>query len=158
MLRRTSLLRRHPAVAAVVACICLAGGARRAAGQIAPGQTLPSQVYFATLPGYFDGDYRASLAGFLAHSRGGIRTTNGQWIDSICYLAMAGECNYQLGQLPQALQNFDAALKLYVAYSDWMMRVQFPPAIVAAAPGVSAFRPGAKAVAVPTSASFPKHS
>ncbi len=132
---RGSLHRPLRLAAALLGCLACIGWAGRLPAQITPGQTLPTQVYLATLPGLYEGEYRASLNAFIAHSRGGIRSTNGQWIDSICYLTMAGECNFQLGQLPQAQANFDAALKLYVAYSDWMMRVQFPPAIVAAAPG-----------------------
>src|SRR5205814_949972 len=100
-----------------------------------PGQGIPNLVYFNTLPIHHDGDYRDALAAFLAEGRGGIKTTNGQWIDSICYFTMAGEAYYQLGNLPAALASYNSALKLYVSYSDWMMRVQFPLAIQPALPG-----------------------
>ena len=63
------------------------------------------------------------------------RLADSRWIDSICYFTMAGECYYQLGQLPAALDSYNSALKLYVAYSDWMMRVQFPPTILPATVG-----------------------
>ena len=118
-------------LAAVAALAC--GGEARA--QIAPGQTIPSQLYFAAFPAYFDGNYRAALNTFVAESRGGVKTANSQWIDGICYHTMIGECHYQMGNLPEALASYDAALKLYVAFSDWMIRVQFPQAIAPAPPG-----------------------
>ena len=60
--------------------------------RFAPGQTLPSQGYFATFGAYYDGNYRAALTSFVGQSQGGIRTASSQWIDSICYFTMAGEC------------------------------------------------------------------
>jgi tetratricopeptide (TPR) repeat protein len=125
----------------IIALAALALGmlsASVARAQIGPGQGVPSRAYLATLPLYYDGDYQAALAAFVNESRSGIKTSNSQWIDAICYLTMAGETYYELGQLPAALDSYSAALKLYVAYSDWMLRVQFPPNIVAA--GVGAIR------------------
>ena len=51
------------------------------------------------------------------------------------------------GNCRRRLASYDAALKLYVAYSDWMMRVQFPQAIMPAAGADPAPRPGARASA-----------
>lgn len=110
-------------------------GGRNAAAQIGPGDSVPSRVYFATFPAYHDGDYRDSLAAFLNVSRSGIKSVDSRWIDSICYFTMAGESYYQLGQLQPALESYNSALKLYLAFSSWMMRVQFPPAIMPATVG-----------------------
>src|SRR5262245_46437049 len=124
----------------IVGCVAvaLALGARGARAQFTPGDHVPSQLYFTTLATYHDGNYRTALAAFLNESRSGIKTgVASQWIDAICYSTMAGECYYRMGQLQQALAQYDAALKLYVAYSDWMMRVQFPASIV---PAVNAAR------------------
>ncbi|REK09937.1 MAG: hypothetical protein DWQ37_17710 [Planctomycetota bacterium] len=104
----------------------------------AGGGQIPSQLYFNALPNYYNGNYQDSLALFRNEARNGIKTVNSQWIDAIPYYTMAGECYYQLGQMPAALENYDAALKLYVAYSDWMMRVQFPQNIAAARNAVRA--------------------
>ncbi len=124
--------------------LALAGGllVSPAAGQIIAspgvgavpgvGGQIPSQVYFAALPAFYDGNYRDTLGVFLNEGRNGLKTANSQWIDAICAYTMAGECYHQLGQPLAALQQYDAALKLYVAYSDWMMRVQFPPTVTAA--------------------------
>ncbi|MEX0678811.1 MAG: CHAT domain-containing protein [Pirellulales bacterium] len=102
------------------------------------GGHVPSQLYFRTLPLYYDGNYRDALVSFRNQNTNGIKTVNSQWIDAIGYFTMSGECYYQMGQLQAALEQYDAALKLFVAYSDWMMRVQFPPAIVPAANPVRA--------------------
>ncbi len=98
--------------------------------QVAPGDTVPTRPYFLTLVVYNDGDYRNALAGFLSEQRGSIKYASFRWIDSICYYTMAGEAYYQLGQLAPALASYDAALKLYLANANWMMRVQFPAAIL----------------------------
>ena len=38
---------------------------------------------------------------------------------------MVGECYYEMGHLEQALDHYTAAIKLYLAFSDWMIHVQF---------------------------------
>jgi len=109
---------------------------RTAAAQVVAGGigSIPSHAYFNALPAYYDGDYQNALNVFLNESRAS-KTPAGPWIDAICYYTMAGECYYQLGQLPAALDSYNAALKLYLAYSPWMMRVQFPASIGPAAVG-----------------------
>jgi tetratricopeptide (TPR) repeat protein/CHAT domain-containing protein len=124
------------------AAFCILGGllaiAAGARGPIATAQVLipsavptgvarqvPSTIHFTTLPGYYSGNYRGALAMFVNESQNGLRNAASQWIDVIPAYTMAGECYYQLGQPQKALEQYDAALKLYVAYSDWMMRVQF---------------------------------
>ena len=102
-----------------------------------PARQVPSQSYFTALPAYYNGNYRDTLGLFVAESRSGVRNVASQWIDAIPYFTMAGESYYQLGQPQKALEQYDAALKLYVAYSDWMMRVQFPQTI---APALNAVR------------------
>ncbi len=116
---------------AIVTALALAPAAR---GQF--GDSVPSRIYFTGCTTYYDGDYRESLATFQAASRSGIKNAQSLWIDSICYYAMAGESYYQLGQFPAALQSYNTALKLYLTYSNWMMRVQFPPVIGPATVGV----------------------
>jgi len=119
---------------ALAIAVTWCGLANSAAAQIGGTGGIPSVTYFAILPNYYDGDYRTATGGFLSESRGGMKTTNGPWIDAICSLTMAGESQYQLGQMPAALANYDAALHIFTAYSDWMMRMQFPAAIGPAGP------------------------
>ncbi|MCO6457031.1 MAG: CHAT domain-containing protein [Pirellulaceae bacterium] len=78
---------------------------------------------------YQDGEFASALNAFRQAGGGGIRSTEGRWVDSICYHAMLGECHYQLGQPAAALENFNAALQLLVAHRDWLLRVQFPAGI-----------------------------
>jgi CHAT domain-containing protein len=49
---------------------------------------------------------------------------------------MIGECYYHMGSLDLALEHYTAALRLYLTFSDWMIRVQFPPTIRPSATGV----------------------
>ncbi len=130
--------RRLALIAAAIGCWAGLCAVRPAAAQIGTGDNIPSHAYFNTLPLYHDGDYRAARAAFLAESRGGLRSVGGGWIDGICYYTMAGECHYQLGQMQAALDSYNAALKVFVAYSNWMMRVQFPQAILPATGAVRA--------------------
>ncbi len=118
--------------AQVIAVPGIGGGFGGPAGQV------PSQIYFTGLPTFYNGDYTDSLALFLGQTRNSVKTANSQWIDAIPYFTMAGECYFQLGQTQAALNQYDAALKLFVAYSDWMMRVQFPPAVAPAMGAVQA--------------------
>ncbi len=107
------------------------------APSVGPAQQIPSPIYFNALPAFYNGNYRDTLALFLSESRSGLKNANSQWIDAIVYFTMAGECYHQLGQPKLALEQYDAALKLYVAYSDWMMRVQFPANV---APAINSVR------------------
>jgi len=115
-------------------CLLACGGADRAAGQIAERST-PSQAYFASFGFFYDGDFGDALDSFANEGRGAIKTVESRWIDSICYETMVGECHYHMGNLAQALEHYNAAITLYVRFSDWMLRVQFPPMIRPAAAG-----------------------
>jgi tetratricopeptide (TPR) repeat protein len=103
--------------------------ARMAPAQAFFGRVAPTDSYFGCFGAFYDGDYVDALKGFQAEGRGAIKTAQSNWIDSICYHAMAGECYYQMGQLPQALAHYNSALQLYVAFYDWMIRVQFPAVV-----------------------------
>jgi CHAT domain-containing protein len=71
---------------------------------------------------------------FLRESRGAIKTLQARWIDSICYYTMTGECYYQMGQLPEAMEQYTAAVELIVANADWMTRANLPANIPRAGP------------------------
>ena len=93
------------------------------------GRGVPTTGYFGNLMTLYDGRHRDALKGFEIELRGAIKTSDSRWIDSICYHTMTGECYYQMGRPGDALDHYDAALNLYVAYYDWMIRVVFPPTI-----------------------------
>ncbi|MFH1269289.1 MAG: tetratricopeptide repeat protein, partial [Planctomycetota bacterium] len=123
-------LRPWVAVAApvVVGSILFLPWARRADAQIAD-RSVPSVAYYASFYDFYDGEFRDALDEFRDEWRGGIKTPQSRWIDSICYHTMIGECYYHMGALGDALEHYSAALDLYLAFPDWMMSVQFEPAI-----------------------------
>src|SRR5262249_32722957 len=108
--RALSRCGRVACVLALLAIVVVSTLAPRALAQVAPGDTVPSRRYFNLAPMFSEGDYRAALAAYAAETRSGIKIPGSSWIDSICYLTMAGECYYQLGQLKPALDSYDAAL------------------------------------------------
>lgn len=111
---------------------CFAQGVRR---------TRPRLTYYAAIGELFDGDYRRAQRDFQAEVRGGIKSVQSLWIDSICSYTMLGESYYYAGNYPQALEQYNAALQLYLAYSDWMLLVQFPPVIQRATAQASGITP-----------------
>ncbi len=120
----------------VVACL-LAAVPRTADAQLG---SIPSPAYYATLPQYWNGNYTGALAAFQAEFNAAIKSpgsqsASGRWIDSICYLTMAGECYYHMGRLNDALTQYNNALTLYASFHDWMLRVQFPVTIASAGAG-----------------------
>ena len=96
---------------------------------IGRGKSAPVDMYWLTMPSFYDGDFRTAARGFRDAARSGIASTEGRWIDSICYYTMLGECYYQMGDLGNALDQYNAALELYLAHRDWMLRVEFPPGL-----------------------------
>lgn len=102
------------------------------AGLAAPGwsqqrdMTVPPREYYVAFAPYYEGDYKTALDTFQSAWRGGIRSTEGRWVDSICYHAMIGECLYQMGDIAKALDQYNSALKLAIAHKGWMVRVEFP--------------------------------
>ncbi len=97
------------------------------------GRSYPTALYFAHFSTIYDGDYADALANFKSDLSGAIKTTQSRWIDSIAYYTMVGECHYHLGKYGDALDNYNAALKLCIAFPDWMLQVQFPSAITGSA-------------------------
>ncbi len=91
--------------------------------------TLPSQLYYATLSDLYQGYWNQALRDFVRAAQRGQHGGGGPWLDSICYYAMIGECHYQLGNYPAALENFTAAMQIWLKYPQWLLRVQWPERI-----------------------------
>lgn len=98
-------------------------------GRAQENRGAPSPQYFGIFGIFYEGEYRDALKLFEDQLRGAIKTSQARWIDSICYETMVGECYHEMGRLDEALSHYTAALRLYAAYSDWMIRVQFAPTI-----------------------------
>jgi len=73
----------------------------------------------------YRGEYRQAERGFRNEVRGGIRTVQARWVDSICYRTMLGETYYQMGAPARALVEFDAACELFLSYPRWLLTVDF---------------------------------
>ena len=93
---------------------------------------VPSATYFAAFGSLYDGDYKNAMEAFQAALHSGIKTLQARWLDSIAYYTMVGECYYRLGKYPEAMENYNSALRLYIQYADFLLRVQWPPTIQAA--------------------------
>jgi len=88
--------------------------------------TVPPMEYHLAFAPYFEGEYKTALEAFQTAARGGVRSTEGRWVDSICYHTMIGECFYQMGDIAKALDQYNSALRLAIAHKGWMVRVEFP--------------------------------
>lgn len=93
-------------------------------------QGYPSYAYFTESlvqlnSGNFE-DAKKSLGRDLrmAMKIGG-RNGSEPWIDSICYFAQSGECDFQLGRYDEALRGYRNAVELYLQYIDWLLYVDF---------------------------------
>lgn len=103
-----------------------------------PSRSVPTLAYHAAFIPFYEGEYRDALDVFQSEWRGAIKTVQSRWIDSICYHTMIGECYYHMGSLDEALEHYTAALRLYLTFSDWMIRVNFPPSIRPSASNIAA--------------------
>ena len=130
---------------AIVTTACLAAFFALPSGSSAQSQlpqsglprrrVVPTDEYLTHFYRFYEGRYSDALRDFRRDGRRSIKTPTSRWIDSICYHTMTGESHYHMGQLAEALEHYTSALELFVAFSDWMIRVQFPDVIRPAAPG-----------------------
>src|SRR5262245_16344607 len=108
----------------LVAVAVLAGSwlaADPALGQLAlPPKNVPHDGYWLCFQAYLDGDFRDAPKDFRSAGQGAYKSIDGQWIDSICFYTMMGECCFQMGDYGDALDQYNAALQLAVGYRDWM--------------------------------------
>lgn len=99
------------------------------------GGGTPMQMYYNHIGTLYMGDYRDALTGYKTDLGLARMSTNSRWIDSICSYTMIGECLYKEGKFAEALENYNAALRLQLAYPNWMAQVHFPTIVQAAAAG-----------------------
>jgi CHAT domain len=96
-------------------------------------RSAPHDGYRNSFQSFFDGDFRAAGKDFREAAKDGIVNADlnvgGPWIDAICYRTMLGECAYQMGDLPGALEQYTTALNLAIQNRNWMLRIEFPPGI-----------------------------
>ncbi len=92
-------------------------------------RVFPMPSYFQHVGMLHDGDYQKALEGLRHDFSFGLQAAGAHWVDSICYLTMAGECHLKMGRPADALDDYNAALKLYLAFPNWMMGIRFPATI-----------------------------
>ena len=120
----------HRATLSLAVVVLLAAVCGEARAQRGP-RSVPNEAYFQGFAAFYEGDFKTAQRVFRDAARGGVVSTEGRWIDSICYHTMLGECFYQMGDLENALEQYTSALKMYLAHRDWMLRVEFPAGISA---------------------------
>jgi tetratricopeptide (TPR) repeat protein len=97
--------------------------------QIPAQRYVPGDAYSLSFAPLAAGEYVTALQSFRNAAQTGVASTEGRWIDSICYHTMIAECLYEMGDLAQALEQYESALKLFLAHNNWMLRIDFPPTI-----------------------------
>lgn len=122
---------RRLAMVALMAAMAI--GSSWAAAWQGAGKTVPTVRYHMAFSLMRDGEYTDALKVYLDEGSHAIKTVQSRWIDSICYHTMCGECFFNMGNLPKALEHYTSAIQLYIAYRDWMLQVNFPPSIGPAA-------------------------
>src|SRR5262245_56548334 len=89
----------------------LLGGAARDA--FAQDKSSPTALYYLSFAPLYDGDFADAEKAFNDELRGGIKTLQTRWIDSICYHTMCGEAAYYQGKFNVAMDHYNSAVKLY---------------------------------------------
>src|SRR5690349_1975564 len=113
--KRSSMgLKAGKAFAAIVFELLIASPA---AAQL--GDEIPHGSYYAAVQAVYSGDYRTAARELARETQHGIHTTTTRWIDSICYYSMLGEVLYHQGRNAEALNQFDQACQLLIAYPNW---------------------------------------
>lgn len=108
-----------------LAATLMPGTERQALAQL--GRTVPPESHQNAIELLYSGDYRRAARQSTSDLRGAVKTLQARWVDSICFQTMLGETFYQQGNNLAALEHFDQACQLYLAYSKWLLKVTFPP-------------------------------
>jgi tetratricopeptide (TPR) repeat protein len=107
--------------------------------QLSSGGQVPQPLYYSGLELMHEGEFRDALQMFDTCYRSAMKFGTRRFMDSVCYLAMMGECYYQMGQLDRAFESYSAALEIALSYPTWLQQVILPP--TGASPLSSANRP-----------------
>ena len=89
----------------------------------------PPDAYYVAMRLFEQGEFVDAGKLFRSCAGSGYRSSEGPWVDSVCYSTMMGECYYQLGDLGRALEQYTAALNIFLAYPNWTLRIDFPPVV-----------------------------
>ncbi|MGN6546540.1 MAG: hypothetical protein ACTHK7_15905, partial [Aureliella sp.] len=87
---------------------------------------LPRLDYYIARDLYDAGNIGEATEGFRNAINRSHQVGQQRWIDSVPPLVMLGECYYQQGAIAQALEQYDAALMLVLAYPSWAENMRAP--------------------------------
>lgn len=87
---------------------------------------LPRLDYYIARDLYDAGNIGGATEGFRTAINRSHQIGQQRWIDSVPPLVMLGDCYYQQGAIAQALEQYDAALMLALAYPTWADNVRGP--------------------------------
>jgi len=119
----------------IVAAMVVLSSRQTVCAQTGRGE-VPGIEYWVARGTYYDGDYVSARKQFQDAAKSALIGVDGRWVDSACYHTMIGECYYELGDLTQALDQYSSALKMFLAYQNWMLQVEFPQGLDPSQPSV----------------------
>ena len=91
---------------------------------------LPHLSYYPQQVTLNEGNFKDALKAYQSEVRGAMKSVSSRWIDSICAYTMLGEAYYAVGDFEKAIENYNAALNIYVQYYNWMLDVKFLSAAI----------------------------
>lgn len=91
---------------------------------------LPHLSYYPKQGALNDGEFKDAVKAYQSEVRSAMKSVSSRWIDSICTYTMLGEAYYAVGDFEKAIENYNAALNIYVQYYNWMLNVKFLSATV----------------------------
>lgn len=112
---------RYSVILSLIALLLIPAG-----GVLGQSKQLPHRSYYIQSANLNEGEFKDALKGYQSEVRSAMKSASSRWIDSICAYTMLGECYYAAGDFPSALDNYNAALNIYVQYYNWMLDVRFP--------------------------------
>ncbi len=118
---------RMPFLLVILTGITCLYSSRQLDAQLSSGGQVPPPIYFNAMTFLNEGDYGDALQIFDSCYRSAMRFGTRRFMDSVCYLAMMGECYYHMGQYDKAYDNYTAAVELALSYPTWLQQVTLPP-------------------------------
>lgn len=119
-------------IVAIATCFVLLFCSSATHAQVTARQSMPPERYLNVAGLIYSGEYADALDAYQDYNRSAYRFGSQRYFDSVCFLTMMGECMYHMGRYEQAVDSYDEALKLYLAYPTWQNDVQFPANVAAA--------------------------
>lgn len=93
----------------------------------AQDNSLPGAEYDWGIALLRDGKHADAAKQFESELRGGMKIATERWIDAIAYAALLGETQYQMGNLPAALESFNTAVRLSIQHANWPTKISNIP-------------------------------